>query len=40
MTAPRVAIVGFGKIARDQHIAAIAATDGPGRRRIVEVFEG
>ncbi len=28
MTALRVAIVGFGKIARDQHIGAIAATDG------------
>src|ERR671922_84368 len=24
----RVAIVGFGKIARDQHVPAIAATDG------------
>ena len=28
MTALRVAIVGFGKIARDQHVPAIAATDG------------
>ena len=28
MTALRVAIVGLGKIARDQHIPAIAATDG------------
>ena len=28
MTELRVAIVGFGKIARDQHVAAIAATDG------------
>ena len=28
MTALRVAIVGFGKIARDQHIPAIGATDG------------
>ena len=28
MTALRVAIVGFGKIARDQHVHAIAATDG------------
>ena len=24
----RIAIVGFGKIARDQHVRAIAATDG------------
>jgi hypothetical protein len=24
----RIAIVGFGKIARDQHVPAIAATDG------------
>ncbi len=28
MTVLRVAIVGFGKIARDQHVRAIAATDG------------
>jgi D-galactose 1-dehydrogenase len=28
MTTLRVAIVGFGKIARDQHVPAIAATDG------------
>src|SRR5882757_10503202 len=28
MTALRVAIVGLGKIARDQHVHAIAATDG------------
>jgi D-galactose 1-dehydrogenase len=28
MTALRVAIVGFGKIARDQHVPAMAATDG------------
>ena len=28
MTALRIAIVGFGKIARDQHVRAIAATDG------------
>jgi D-galactose 1-dehydrogenase len=28
LTALRVAIVGFGKIARDQHVPAIAATDG------------
>ena len=28
MTALRIAIVGFGKIARDQHVPAIAATDG------------
>jgi D-galactose 1-dehydrogenase len=28
MTALRVAIVGFGKVARDQHVPAIAATDG------------
>jgi D-galactose 1-dehydrogenase len=28
MSALRVAIVGFGKIARDQHVPAIAATDG------------
>src|SRR5947209_1622711 len=28
MTALRVAIVGFGKIARDQHVPAIGATDG------------
>jgi D-galactose 1-dehydrogenase len=28
MTALRVAIVGFGKIARDQHVPAIAATNG------------
>jgi D-galactose 1-dehydrogenase len=28
MTALRLAIVGFGKIARDQHVPAIAATDG------------
>lgn len=28
MTAIRLAIVGFGKIAKDQHIAAIAGTDG------------
>ena len=28
MTVLRVAIVGFGKIARDQHVPAIAATDG------------
>lgn len=28
MTALRVAIVGFGKIAHDQHVPAIAATDG------------
>jgi D-galactose 1-dehydrogenase len=28
MTALRVAIVGFGKIASDQHVPAIAATDG------------
>ena len=27
MTALRVAVVGFGKIARDQHIPAIAATE-------------
>ena len=28
MSPLRVAIVGFGKIARDQHVPAIAATDG------------
>ena len=28
MTALRLAIVGFGKIARDQHVGAIAATPG------------
>ena len=28
MTELRIAIVGFGKIARDQHVPAIAATDG------------
>src|ERR1700761_818655 len=28
MTALRVAVVGLGKIARDQHLPAIAATDG------------
>ena len=28
MTALRIAIVGFGKIARDQHVPAIAATEG------------
>src|SRR5207248_11037005 len=28
MTALRVAIVGFGKIARDQHVPAIGATEG------------
>ena len=28
MTALRIAIVGFGKIARDQHVGAIAATPG------------
>jgi D-galactose 1-dehydrogenase len=30
MTALRVTIVGFGKIARDQHVPAIAATDAGG----------
>ena len=28
MSPLRVAIVGFGKIARDQHVPAIAATEG------------
>src|SRR5258708_37289920 len=28
MTALRIAIVGFGKTARDQHVPAIAGTDG------------
>ena len=36
MTELRVAIVGFGKIARDQHLAAIAATDGVALVAIVD----